>query len=78
MKPKSSKTCYNSFLPSHLAILKTPPSYLAFTLAVTISMGVFIALAWSYFGKLDIQATTQGKLIVSGRTQTIQAFELSR
>lgn len=78
MKPKSSKTCYNSFLPSHLAILKTPPSYLAFTLAVTISMGVFIALAWSYFGNLDIQATTQGKLIVSGRTQTIQAFELSR
>lgn len=78
MKRKSNTTRYNSFLPAHLSILKTPPSYLAFTMAISISVGIFIAIAWSYFGKLDVQATTQGKLIVSGRTQTIQAFELSR
>lgn len=78
MKPKSALSRYNSFLPAHLAILKTPPSYLALTMAISISVGIFIAIAWSYFGKLDVQATTQGKLIVSGRTQNIQAFELSR
>lgn len=78
MKRKSNTTRYNNFLPAHLSILKTPPSYLAFTMAISISVGIFIAIAWSYFGKLDVQATTQGKLIVSGRTQTIQAFELSR
>ena len=78
MKRKSNTTRYNSFLPAHLSILKTPPSYLAFTMAISISVGIFIAIAWSYFGKLDVKATTQGKLIVSGRTQTIQAFELSR
>ncbi|MBG5881535.1 HlyD family type I secretion periplasmic adaptor subunit [Providencia alcalifaciens] len=78
MKKKPTLSRYNSFLPAHLAILKTPPSYLAFTIAISISVGIFIAIAWSYFGKLDVQATTQGKLIVSGRTQTIQAFELSR
>ncbi|EPL9572427.1 HlyD family type I secretion periplasmic adaptor subunit [Providencia rettgeri] len=78
MKQRLEKVRYNSFLPSHLAILKTPPSYLASCVAISISLGVFIAIIWSFFGKLDIQATTQGKLIVSGRTQQIQAFELSR
>ncbi|SQH14020.1 Hemolysin secretion protein D, chromosomal [Providencia heimbachae] len=78
MKNKSEKISYNSFLPSHLAILKTPPSYLVVSVAVSISIGILIAIIWSYIGKLDIQATAQGKLIVSGRTQLIQAFELSR
>ncbi|WP_273840047.1 MULTISPECIES: HlyD family type I secretion periplasmic adaptor subunit [Providencia] len=78
MKQRLEKIRYNSFLPSHLAILKTPPSYLASCVAILISLGIFIAIIWSFFGKLDIQATTQGKLIVSGRTQQIQAFELSR
>lgn len=78
MKHRLERKRYNSFLPSHLAILKTPPSYLAMYVAISISIGIFIAVAWAYFGKLDIQATTQGKLIVSGRTQLIQAFELSR
>ena len=74
MKHRLERNRYNSFLPSHLAILKTPPSYLAMYVAISISFGIFIAVAWSYFGKLDIQATAQGKLIVSGRTQLIQAF----
>ncbi|MDD9339681.1 MAG: hypothetical protein PV362_08525 [Providencia heimbachae] len=78
MKNKSEKISYNSFLPSHLAILKTPPSYLVVSVAVSISIGILIAIIWSYIGKLDIQATAQGKLIVSGQTQLIQAFELSR
>lgn len=78
MKHRLEKNRYNSFLPSHLAILKTPPSYLALYIAISISIGIFFAVTWSFFGKLDIQATTQGKLIVSGRTQLIQAFELSR
>lgn len=78
MKHRLDKNRYNSFLPSHLAILKTPPSYLALYVAISISVGIFLAVTWSFFGKLDIQATTQGKLIVSGRTQLIQAFELSR
>ncbi len=78
MKDKSVENRYNSFLPSHLAILKTPPSYLSTSIAITISIGILIAIIWSFIGKLDIQATTQGKLIVSGRTQLIQAFELSR
>ncbi|EKT58418.1 HlyD family type I secretion periplasmic adaptor subunit [Providencia sneebia] len=73
-----SKSEYNHFLPSHLALLKTPPSYLAVIVAIVISVGILLSIMWAYLGKLDIQATTQGRLIVSGRTQLIQAFELSR
>ncbi|APG52986.1 TPA: HlyD family type I secretion periplasmic adaptor subunit [Providencia stuartii] len=78
MKQTAATTRYNHFLPSHLALLKSPPSYLALTTAIIISIGILFAIIWSYIGKLDIQATTQGRLVVSGRTQVIQAFELSR
>lgn len=78
MNKQSTNSRYDSFLPSHLALLKSPPSYLALTIAIIISLGILCAIMWSYVGKLDIQATTQGKLIVSGRTQLIQAFELGR
>jgi len=78
MKLGSANTRYHHFLPSHLALLKNPPSYLALITAITISIGILLAIVWSYIGKLDIQATAQGKLVVSGHTQFIQAFELSR
>lgn len=78
MKKVPTNTRYDRFLPSHLALLKSPPSYLALMTAIIISVGILLAISWSYIGKLDIQATAQGRLIVSGRTQIIQAFELSR
>lgn len=78
MKQTATNTRYDRFLPSHLALLKSPPSYLALMTAIIISIGILFAILWSYIGKLDIQATAQGRLIVSGRTQIIQAFELSR
>ncbi|WP_243837922.1 hypothetical protein [Providencia rettgeri] len=53
MKHRLKQNRYNSFLPSHLAILKTPPSYLALWVAISISFGIFIAVAWSFFGKLE-------------------------
>lgn len=78
MKQAPINTRCDRFLPSHLALLKSPPSYLALITAIVISVGILFAILWSYIGKLDIQATAQGRLIVSGRTQIIQAFELSR
>lgn len=36
-------------------------------------MAIFIiALAWSYFGKIDIVAVALGRIIVSDRTKVIQ------
>ncbi|MCT8343182.1 MULTISPECIES: HlyD family type I secretion periplasmic adaptor subunit [Photorhabdus] len=66
------------FLPTHLALSQRPPSPFARYTAITLSIGIIIALLWAYLGKLDVQATATGRLIVSGRSQIIQAYEQSR
>ncbi|TNH42381.1 HlyD family type I secretion periplasmic adaptor subunit [Photorhabdus luminescens] len=66
------------FLPTHLALSQRPPSPFARYTAITLSVGVIIALLWAYLGKLDVQATATGRLLVSGRSQIIQAYEQSR
>nr|WP_314264555.1 HlyD family type I secretion periplasmic adaptor subunit [uncultured Moellerella sp.] len=75
---RTSQSQYYEFLPSHLALIKSPPSLFAMVTATTLSLGIIAALAWSYIGKLDVQATTQGRLIVSGHSQVIQAYEQGR
>lgn len=70
---------YNyDFLPSHLALMNSPPSPFARLTALTLSMGVVITIGWVYWGQLDVQATSTGRLIVSGHSQVIQAYEQSR
>ncbi|MDX7997635.1 HlyD family type I secretion periplasmic adaptor subunit [Xenorhabdus sp. Reich] len=66
------------FLPTHLALSKRPPSPFARYTAITLSIGVLAALLWACLGKLDVQATATGRLIASGRSQIIQAYEQSR
>ncbi|MDR0219279.1 MAG: HlyD family type I secretion periplasmic adaptor subunit [Enterobacteriaceae bacterium] len=66
------------FLPSHLALSQRPPSPFARYTAITLSLGVLVLLLWACFGKLDVQATATGRLLVSGRSQMIQAYEQSR
>ncbi|CDG22046.1 RTX toxin ABC transporter protein RtxD [Xenorhabdus poinarii G6] len=69
---------YYDFLPTHLALSQRPPSPFARYTAITLSMGVLVALLWAYLGQLDVQATATGRLIASGRSQIIQAYEQSR
>lgn len=45
---------------------------------MTLSIGVVITIGWAYWGQLDVQATSTGRLIVSGHSQVIQAYEQSR
>ncbi|SFU57736.1 membrane fusion protein, RTX toxin transport system [Xenorhabdus koppenhoeferi] len=66
------------FFPTHLALSQRPPSPFARYTAITLSIGVLVALLWACLGKLDVQATATGQLIVSGRSQIIQAYEQSR
>ncbi len=46
--------------------------------ALTLRLGVLAALLWAYWGKLDVQATATGRLVVSGRSQLIKSYEQSR
>ncbi|MCW2276517.1 hemolysin D [Rhodoblastus acidophilus] len=63
------------FLPADLEILETPPSPVRMALILTIAAFVVIALAWSWFGRLDIVAVAQGKIQPAGRVKVIQPLE---
>ena len=63
------------FLPAALALQEQPVSP-APRIAMWLIVSFFIiALLWAYFGKIDITATAQGKIIPSDRTKVIQPFE---
>jgi hemolysin D len=50
----------HEFLPAALEILETPPSPVRIGLLAIICAFAATALAWSYFGRIDIIATAQG------------------
>jgi len=63
------------FLPAALEILETPPSPLPVASMLTICAVFAAALAWSFFGKLDVHAVAPGKIETAGRAKTIQPFD---
>ncbi|MBR1153694.1 HlyD family type I secretion periplasmic adaptor subunit [Bradyrhizobium sp. JYMT SZCCT0428] len=63
------------FLPSALEVLETPPSPVPVALMLTICAFVAAAIAWSFFGRLDVHAVAQGKIEASGRTKVIQPMD---
>lgn len=63
------------FLPAALELMETPPSHTArWVLWGTIAF-VVIALIWSIFGKLDIVAVAQGKVVPAGQVKVVQPYE---
>jgi hemolysin D len=64
-----------AFLPAALEIAETPPSPVGRAVGATIIAIFCVALMWSIFGKVDIVATANGKIIPSGRTKLIQPLE---
>ena len=63
------------FLPAALEIAETPPSPLGRALVWLLVSLFAIAVLWSCIGHLDEVAVAQGKVIPSGYTKTIQAFD---
>jgi hemolysin D len=64
-----------AFLPAALEIVETPPSPIGRTLAATIVVLFCAALAWAWWGTIDIVASATGKIVPSGRTKVVQPFE---
>ena len=60
------------FLPAALEIVETPPSPLGRVVIWLIVALLAIAITWSYFGKIDVIAVGQGKVIPEGNVKTIQ------
>ena len=66
------------FLPAALEIYEAPPSPIAVSFIWIISAAFAAALAWSYFGWMDIHAIAPGKIQPSGRSKVVQPLEPGR
>ena len=63
------------FLPAALSILETPASPVRIALIWLVGLLVIFTIGWSYFGRIDIVATAQGKIQPTGRVKTIQPLD---
>ena len=63
------------FLPAALELLETPPSPVRVAMIWLICLFFAAALAWSYFGWLDIYAVAAGKIQPSGRSKVVQPLD---
>lgn len=64
-----------AFLPAHLELVETPVSAAPKWTARIIITFTVLALVWSIVGQIDVVATGQGKIILSGHSKTIQSLE---
>lgn len=63
------------FLPDALEIVESPGSPLGSFMIWLIFIIIVSAIAWTYFGKVDIVATSRGKIVPNGNVKVVQAFE---
>jgi hemolysin D len=66
-----------AFLPAALSLQETPVHPAPRRLAYAIMALFVIALLWAVFGKVDIVAVAQGRIVVSERTKLVQPLERS-
>lgn len=63
------------FLPAALSLQETPVSP-APRVAMWLLIGFMVlTLLWAVFGRMDVVATAQGKIVPNDRTKTIQSFD---
>lgn len=63
------------FLPAHLEVIEKPPAPKARFTALLLTVFLIAILIWSIFGRLDIHAGAQGRLMVSSHSKIIQPLE---
>ena len=60
------------FLPAAEEIVETPAAPLGALVVWLVTLFLIVALAWSYFGRIDIVAVANGKISTEGSTKIIQ------
>lgn len=60
------------FLPAAEEIVETPAAPLGALVVWLVALLLVVALAWSYFGRIDIVAVASGKISTEGSTKIIQ------
>jgi hemolysin D len=66
------------FLPAALEILETPAPPLPVVTMLTICAFFAAALAWSFYGRLDVHAVAPGKIDTAGHAKVIQPLDPSK
>ena len=64
-----------AFLPAVIEIVETPASPAGRATGAAIVALFATALAWSWYGQVDIHATAQGRIIPAGKTKTVAPVE---
>ncbi len=75
LDPKPRLSHEALFLPAALELQDTPPSPIPRWTAYVLMTFFVIALLWACFGKIDIVAVAQGKVVPNDRVKTIQPLE---
>ena len=73
-KIKGMNEYEKEFLPAVLEVTETPPSHAARLLTYLIMLMFTVLILWSVLGKIDIIATSTGKLIPASNIKTIQTL----
>lgn len=64
---------YREFLPAVLEVQDTPPSPAGRGIIWCVMLTMSAALLWAAWGKVDIVAVTQGKIVVSELSRPVNA-----
>ncbi len=73
--PSNKRREEQAFLPAALEVRDTPPSPIGRAILWTIMLFFLLTAVWASFGKVDIVAVAQGKIIPSGHSKLIQPLE---
>src|SRR5438876_8345040 len=63
------------FLPAAIEILETPAPPLSVVTMLTICAFFAAALAWSFYGRLDVHAVAPGKIDTAGHAKVVQPLD---
>jgi HlyD family secretion protein len=74
-KPRIVSVDPQDFSPALLRVQNRPPAPFARAMLYLLLLLLFLLLLWAAFGKLDIVATAQGKLIPQTYLKIVQPFE---
>jgi hemolysin D len=63
------------FLPAALEVVETPASPVGRMFSVVIILFFIVATVWAFFGRVDVIATAQGRILPAGEIKVIQPLD---
>lgn len=77
-KTEKDQRVETEFLPAALEVLHSPPSPAGRLILWLIIVAVFFALGWAVFGRVDVVAVSEGRVMPSQRIKTVESSETGR